>query len=402
MYDFDELIVRDGTNCIKHDALHAQKGKELIPLWVADMDFKTPEFIVDALKERLGHPVFGYTALPEGYFELISRWVEDIHGWKTDPSHYSFIPGIVRGIGFVLECFCSPGDKVIIQPPVYHPFRNVPTGLGYEVVSNPLRPRYAEDGRLDGYDMDFEQLESIIDERTKVLVLSNPHNPAGIAWSADTLRKLAEITSRRGVMVISDEIHAEMVFGSQHGLTRHIPYASVSAEAASNSVTFMAPTKTFNIAGIVSSYAIVPDPALREKLFKYLEAIEIDFPTSLFSPIATIAAYTHGKQWRDEMLDYVQGNVDFVHDYIEENIPGMHALKPQASFLVWLDCRGLGLSQEQLADLFEQKAHLALNDGAMFGGPGYMRLNIGCPRSILRTALEQLRDAVRETTRKNK
>lgn len=396
MYDFDELIEREGSNCIKHDSLHKQKGKELIPLWVADMDFRTPDFIADALRERLDHPVFGYTALPEGYFEIVSSWVEDLHGWKTDPSHYCFIPGIVRGIGFVLECLCVPGDKVIIQPPVYHPFRNVPTGLGYEVVENPLKPRYAQDGRLEGYDMDFEQLESIIDEKTKVLVLSNPHNPAGIAWSAETLRQLAQITSRRGVTVISDEIHAEMVFGSQHGQARHVPYASVSAEAASNSVTFMAPTKTFNIAGIVSSYAIVENDNLREKLFKYFAAVEIDFPTSLFSPIATVAAYTHGKQWRSEMLDYVWGNVDFVHDYIEENITGIHALKPQASFLVWLDCRGLGLSQEQLVELFEKKAHLALNDGAMFGGPGYMRLNIGCPRSILRTALEQLRDAVRD------
>lgn len=396
MYDFDELIIREGTNCIKHDAIHKQKPADLIPLWVADMDFKTPEFIVDALRKRLEHPVFGYTALPEGYFELISGWVEELHGWKVDPSHMCFIPGIVRGIGFILECLLSPGDKVIIQPPVYHPFRNVPSGLGYEVVDNPLKPRYAEDGRLEGYDMDFAQLESIIDDRTKVLVLSNPHNPAGIAWTAQTLKKLAEVTSKHGIIVISDEIHAEMVLGSQHGKARHIPYASVSAEAAANSVTFMAPTKTFNIAGIVSSYAIIENPELREKVFRYLEAMEIDFPTSLFSPIATVAAYTHGRQWRSEMLDYIEGNADFVRDYIEENIPGIHALKPEASFLVWLDCRGLGLGQKELVSLFEDKARLALNDGAMFGGPGFMRLNIGCPRSILRTALSQLEKAVKE------
>lgn len=395
MYNFDELIKRDGTDCVKYDIIHKEKAADLIPLWVADMDFRTPDFITDALKKRMEHPIFGYCFIPENYFERISQWVEDIHGWKVDPKNMTFIPGIVRGIGFIVQCFLREGDKVITQPPVYHPFRLVPSGLGYEVVENPLIPVYGPDGRLTGYEMDFEHLESIIDEKTKLLILSNPHNPAGIVWSAETLRKLAEITTKHGILVIADEIHSEMVFGSQHGGAKHIPYASVSAAAASNSITFMAPTKTFNIAGIVSSYAIVTEPSIREKFFKFLEAGELTHPTSLFSPIATMAAYSEeGKQWRSEMLDYVEANADFVYSYIEENIPGIHALKPQASFLVWLDCRGLGLPQDELVSLFEDKARLALNDGATFHGPGYMRLNIGCPRSILREALARLASAV--------
>ena len=386
-YNFDEIIDRKGTSCVKYDGLkNAYQGKEnLIPLWVADMDFATPDFIVEALKKRCEHPVFGYTFDDDEYYESIQTWLDYKYHWKTEREWISYIPGIVKGIGLAVQCFTQPGDKVIIQPPVYHPFRLVPTRMGREVVYNPLK---LEDGV---YKMDFEQLESLIDKDCKMLILSNPHNPGGIVWEKEALVKLAQICSAHGILVISDEIHAEMTYPQ----FRHHPFATVSPEAAACSVTFMAPSKTFNIAGIVSSYAIVPDVELREKFYSFLEAGELNAGT-IFAFTATKAAYTYGAEWLQQMRSYVIENVNFVDEYLKKNIPQIKAYRPQASFLIWLDCRELGLSQPDLVHLFEDKAGLALNDGTMFGkeGEGFMRLNVGCPRSILSKALESLKKAI--------
>ncbi len=392
MYNFDEVIDRRGSSCLKYDALAERYGRaDLIPLWVADMDFKTPDFIVEALRRRLDHPIFGYT-MKGDYFSVLASWVEKLHGWSVKPEEMCYIPGIVKGIGLAQRCFLSPGDQVIIQPPVYHPFRLVPQACGFEVVNNPLIPVYDSDGFLRSYEMDFEGLEKLIGPRTKMLVLSNPHNPCGICFPKETLARLAEICCRRGVIVVSDEIHAEMVLGGK----RHIPFASVSEDAALCSISFMAPSKTFNIAGIVSSYCIIKNAELREKFFNYLGACELEDPT-IFALEATRAAYSEqGLAWRNEMLAYVEGNMDFVCEWFAGNLPEIHPVRPQASFLVWLDCRKLGLEQKDLVDLFINKAGLALNDGAMFGpgGEGYMRLNIACPRSLLATALSQLKSAL--------
>lgn len=392
MYNFDEVIERRGSSCLKYDALEERYGRvDLIPLWVADMDFKTPDFIVDALRRRLDHPIFGYT-MKGDYFSVLASWVEKLHGWSVKPEEMCYIPGIVKGIGLAQRCFLSPGDQVIIQPPVYHPFRLVPQACGFEVVNNPLIPVYDSEGFLQSYEMDFEGLERLIGPRTKMLVLSNPHNPCGICFPKETLAQLAEICCRRGVIVVSDEIHAEMVLGGK----RHIPFASVSEDAALCSISFMAPSKTFNIAGIVSSYCIIKNAELRDKFFNYLGACELEDPT-IFALEATRAAYSEqGLAWREEMLAYVEGNIDFVCEWFAGNLPEIHPVRPQASFLVWLDCRKLGLEQKDLVNLFVNKAGLALNDGAMFGpgGEGYMRLNIACPRSLLATALSQLKAAL--------
>ena len=392
MYNFDEVIERRGSSCLKYDALEERYGRaDLIPLWVADMDFKTPDFIVDALRRRLDHPIFGYT-MKGDYFSVLASWVEKLHGWSVKPEEICYIPGIVKGIGLAQRCFLSPGDQVIIQPPVYHPFRLVPQACGFEVVNNPLIPVYDSEGFLQSYEMDFEGLERLIGPRTKMLVLSNPHNPCGICFPKETLAQLAEICCRRGVIVVSDEIHAEMVLGGK----RHIPFASVSEDAALCSISFMAPSKTFNIAGIVSSYCIIKNAELRDKFFNYLGACELEDPT-IFALEATRAAYSdQGLAWREEMLAYVEGNIDFVCEWFAGNLPEIHPVRPQASFLVWLDCRKLALEQKDLVDLFVNKAGLALNDGAMFGpgGEGYMRLNIACPRSLLATALSQLKAAL--------
>ena len=386
-YDFDKIVDRRGTGALKFDVLKERYGRaDLTPLWVADMDFETPSFITDALKQRLEHSLFGYTVEPDDYRPAIIDWIRDHHGWEVRPEWLSYIPGIVKGIGMVVNVFVKPDEKVIIQPPVYHPFRLTPQGNGREVVYNPLIEN--PDGT---YSMDFDNLEKVADPSCRLLILSNPHNPGGIVWDRETLEKLARFCSSRGIIVISDEIHCDMALYGH----KHIPFASVSQEAASCSITFSAPTKTFNIAGIVSSWCVVPDEKLRTRFFGWLKANELDEP-NMFAPIATVAALRNGEEWRREMLRYIEGNIDFVINWCAERIPQIKPLRPQASYLVWLDCRGLGLSHDDLIDLFMNKARLALNDGAMFGpgGDGFMRLNVASPRKLLEQALLQLEDAV--------
>ena len=387
-YDFDSIIERRGTGALKTDALQQRYGNAgLLPLWVADMDFATPPFIVDALKKRMEHPIFGYAVEPDDFWPCVQDWILEHHGWKVEREWLTYIPGIVKGIGMAINAFLAPDEKVIIQPPVYHPFRLVPQGNGREVVYNPLREN--PDG---SYSMDFENLEQVCDDKCRMLILSNPHNPAGILWDKDTLARLARFCHSRGIIVISDEIHCDMALWGG----RHIPFASSCEQAAQCSITFGSPSKTFNIAGIVSSYAIVPEQELRKKFYGYLSANEYNDPP-IFSPIATIAAFRNGEQWRKEMLEYVEGNILALEQYCRQYIPEIKPLRPQASFLVWLDCRALGLAHEQLVSLFVDKARLALNDGEMFGqgGQGFMRMNAGCPRATLMQALEKLRSALR-------
>lgn len=386
-YSFDKIVDRRGSGDLKHGVLQERYGRsDLLPLWVADMDFETPPFITEALRQRLDHSLFGYTVVPEELWDVIIQWTLEHHGWQVQREWLTYIPGIVKGIGMAINVFSEEGDKVIIQPPVYHPFRLTPQGNGRKVVYNPLRE--LPDG---SYDMDFEQLEQVTDEHCKILILSNPHNPAGICWKENTLRRLAHFCYEHHILVLSDEIHSDMaLFGN-----RHIPFATVSDEAAACSITFSAPSKTFNIAGIVSSYAIVPNPTLRRRFYSWLEANELNDPP-LFSPIATIAAYSQGESWRRQMLAYIEENIRFVEEYCQQHLPKIKPWRPEASFLVWLDCRPLGLQHDELIDLFVNRAHLALNDGAMFGpgGEGFMRLNVGTPRSILLQALIQLEQAM--------
>lgn len=388
IYDFDSYIERRGTHCVKHDGLKENFGRDdLIPLWVADMDFPTPDFIREALVERINHPILGYTIEYDGYWQSIQNWLQQRHGWQVDREWMRYIPGIVKGIGMVINRFTEPGDKIIIQPPVYHPFRRVPELNDREVVLNPLRLTES------GYEMDFENLEQVIDPKCKVMILANPHNPVGITWSRETLARLAEIACKHNIVVISDEIHCDMpLYGN-----RHIPFATVSEEAARCSITFGAPSKTFNIAGIVSSYCIVPNEELRKRFFDWLVANEFDMAT-IFAMTATEAAFNKGEEWRQQMIAYIEGNIDFVEEYLKENIPTVKIMKPQASYLVWMDFTDLGLEHSALVDMLINKAHLAMNDGAMFGvqGEQHMRLNVGTTRAVLKQALDQLKEAINE------
>lgn len=387
MYDFDKIVDRTGSGDLKHEVLAERYGRaDLLPLWVADMDFETPEFITDALRRRLEHSLFGYTVEPKDYWPTVQKWIKDHHGWDVKMEWLSYIPGIVKGIGMVINVFTKPDEKVIIQPPVYHPFRLTPEGNGREVVYNPLKEN--SDG---SYSMDFDNLEEVADDKCKVLILSNPHNPAGIVWDKDTLARLAEFCYDHNILVISDEIHCDMALWGN----THVPFATASDKAAQCSITFGAPSKTFNIAGIVSSYSIIPNDEIRNRFYTWLAANELN-EAPMFSPIATIAAFKNGEQWRKAMLHYVEQNIIFMEEYCKTHLPKIKPLRPEASFLVWLDCRALGLNHEQLIDLFVNKAHLALNDGEMFGkgGAGFMRVNVGTPRPILTKALEQLTEAI--------
>ncbi len=387
IYDFDHIIDRCGSGALKCDDLEPRFGRsDLLPLWIADMDFATPDFILDAMRERLNHPVVGYTKEPADYRPAIIDWYRYLHGVDLHPEWLCYIPGIVKGIGLVLQVFTKPGDKVIIQSPVYHPFRIVPEALGRVVENNKLTEN--SDGT---YSIDFDDLEAKAASGAKVLILCNPHNPVGICWSREDLQRVADICERNGVLVISDEIHSELVLWGG----THIPFWSVSDAARRCSITFAAPTKTFNMAGVVSSYAIVPDDKLRKKFFGALEAVELHEPHML-APIATIAAYRKGADWRRQMMRYVEDNIEAVEEFCSENLPEVKAVRPAASFLIWLDCRDLGLDHDSLIDLFVNKAHLALNDGEMFGkgGEGHMRFNIGSPRSVVLQALRQLQAAL--------
>lgn len=390
LYDFDKIVDRRGSGAIMTDCLKERYGREdLLPLWIADLYFETPLPIRSALEQRLDHQIYGYCTAPESYWNAVIGWERQLHGWQIDRSQLTFIPGIVRGIAFVLHCFTKPGDRVVVQPPVYMPFLNLPRANGRDLVYNPL----VFDADAGTYRMDLDGLEALCRSVSpKLLILSNPHNPAGVVWPAADLARLADICRQYGVLVISDEIHADMALPGHV----HHPFPTVSEAAAEVSVTFAAPSKTFNMPGIVSSFCVVPNPSVREPFFRYLSANELN-ATMFLSTVATEAAFTQCGAWRQQMLAYVEENIDFVCRSVADRVPGVRAVRPQASFLIWLDCRGLGLDHDALVDLFVNKARLALNDGEAFGpgGEGHMRLNAGAPRAMLREAVDRLEQAVK-------
>lgn len=387
-YNFDQIIDRSGTQAIKVESLEINFGRtDLIPMWVADMDFKSPQPIIDALLKRVEHGIFGYTKPSQEYFDSIINWVGNRHNWQIEQEWVNFIPGIVKGIAFVIDCFTQKGDGIVIQPPVYHPFRITTELHNRQVINNPLKLEAGE------YKMDLEDLEKKLNSTSKVLVICNPHNPGGRVWTRGELVNLAEICDKHNILVISDEIHSDLAY--ENDGHKHIPYASVSEKAAQHSITFMAPSKTFNIAGIVSSFAVIPNENIRQKFHAYLEASELH-QGHIFAYTATEAAYNKCGEWLDEAKQYIWDNIQFVDNYLKENIPQIKAMIPQASFLVWLDCRELGLTQEELNHLFVDDAKLALNSGTTYGpgGEGFMRLNVGCPRSIVEKALNNLKKAI--------
>jgi len=386
-YDFDEIIDRRNSDCLKYGVLQARWGRtDLLPLWVADMDFRTPDFVMEALRHRLEHEVLGYTASDPRWRPTIVKWLQEQQGWTVGEEEVTFIPGIVRGIAFVLQAFTQPGDKVLVMNPVYHPFFLVTEHNNREVVYHHLKLNKEQ----FQYEIDFEQLDRDLEE-VKVFVLSNPHNPGGRVWTPEELRHIASLAQKHGTLVVSDEIHADLTLAPYH----HTPYATVSEEARQNSISFGAPSKAFNTPGIVSSYSVVANPQIRRKFNAYLAASELD-EGNMFAQLVTVEAYTHGQEWLQQVKAYIAANIDYVEQWFAENLPQIRPVRPQASYLVYLDCHGLGLTHAQVLDLFIDKAHLALDDGRKFGTEGdqFMRLNVATPRAVLTQALKQLLEAI--------
>lgn len=383
-YNFDEEIDRRGTESVKYDAVQKRWGRDdLLPMWVADMDFRTPPFVIEALRSRLEHEVLGYTFACEDWYTSIINWLRQRHDWTIDRDMLTFMPGIVRGLAFAIHCFTQPGDKVMVMPPVYHPFFLVTEHNHREVVYSPLVLR---DGQ---YFIDFDRFREDV-KGCKLLILSNPHNPGGRVWTQEELALIADICYESHTLVISDEIHADLTLPPY----KHPTFALVSEKARQNSLVFMSPSKAFNMPGIASSYCIIENEGIRHKFQTYMEASEFS-EGHIFAYLSVAAAYSNGTEWLDQVLAYIQKNIDLTDQYLKTNVPAIRMIRPQASYLIFLDCRELGLSQKELVNFFVDDAHLALNDGTMFGqgGEGFMRLNVACPECVLKRALEQLRTA---------
>lgn len=383
-YNFDEIIPRKNSDCLKYDKLQEMFGTDdALSMWIADMDFRTPPFVIEALRRRLDHEVLGYTFCSPQWKPAIQNWVSRHYGWDVKEEEIGFVGGIVPAISFAVQCFTAPNDKILIQPPVYHPYHHVVKDLGRTLVYNPLR-------LVDGqFEIDFEDFERKI-VGCKLFLLCNPHNPGGRVWNADELVRIADICAKNGVIVISDEIHCDMALTGY----KHTVFATVSEAAAQNSVTLMAASKTFNIAGLKSSYHIIQNEALRKQYSEYLTRSELD-TAHLFATTAVAVAYNEGDEWLAQMLQYVEENIAFLDKYLKENMPKISFIRPQASYLVFLDARELGMPQERLVEFFLKEAKVAMNDGTMFGqeGAGFMRMNLGCPRATLQQALEQIKAA---------
>jgi cystathionine beta-lyase len=386
MWNFDEPARREGSDCIKFDRRMDTFGvKDVIPMWVADMDFNTPDFIVESLRDRLKHEIFGYSFRPEEYFQSITDWIKTRHNWIVEKEWISFSPGIVPALNFCTLAFTQPGDNIIVQPPVYFPFFSAAESHGRNLIYNRLTESEGN------WYMDFASLASCIDSKTKMIIISNPHNPVGRVWTAEELNKLADICLEKNILIISDEIHCDLVLP---GFT-HTPMASLSEKIAAITITLIAPSKTFNLAGLSTSSVIISNPALR-KLFKgIIDNLHVG-SGNIFGTTASIAAYTHGHKWLEALLDYVDHNIEFVKEYCRQMIPEIITVPPEATYMIWLDCRKFGMAGKELQDFFVRKAGIGMNEGSTFGpgGDGFMRMNLGTTHQTVMKAMEQIEKAV--------
>jgi cystathionine beta-lyase len=386
MWNFDEPAGREGTDCIKYDRREETFGvKDIIPMWVADMDFNTPDFIVESLQKRLEHQIYGYSFRSSEYFHSMITWIKTRHNWTVEKEWISFSPGIVPALNFCTLAFTQPGDSIIVQPPVYFPFFSAAESHGRNLVYNRLT-------ELEGkWDMDYNSLIAGIDNKTKMIIISNPHNPVGRVWTPEELNNLADICLKNNILIISDEIHCDLVLP---GFT-HTPMASLSEKIAENTVTLIAPSKTFNLAGLSTSSVIIPNPVLRKSFNRIVDNLHVG-NGNIFGNTASIAAYTNGYKWLDALLDYIDNNVEFVKDYCGKMIPEIVPVQPEATYMIWLDCRRFGMSGKDLQNFFVYKAGVGMNEGSTFGpgGEGFMRMNLGTTHQTVMKAMEQIERAV--------
>jgi len=382
IYNFDKLINRKDTASVKYDLREKLFGNsEVLPMWVADMDFEVPEYITEALSERIKHGVFGYTYRPDSFFETISSWISRRHGWDISPETIGFSPGIVPALNMCILEFTDPGDAVVVQPPVYFPFFSAVSKHGRKLVYNQLLEK-------DGYySIDFDAMEESFSSGAKMFFLCNPHNPVGRVWTRMELERMADLCVRYKVLVISDEIHADLVLGGR----KHIPLASLGTEIADLCLTCMAPSKTFNLAGLYTSMVIASNPKLKKRYDKVLDAVHVG-GDNIFGQLALEAAYTHGDEWLDQLLVYLEKNYQLLCKQLKSSVPDLIVSPLEATYLVWLDFSFLGMNDNELKEFMIGQAGLGLNDGPMFGpgGEQHQRMNIATPRSILEEGLGRL------------
>jgi cystathionine beta-lyase len=387
-YNFDEVVDRSNCNGIKWDRADAVfGGTDLIPMWVADMDFRGPQPVIDAVRRRAEQGLYGYTWRPDSLLEAVALWVQRRHGWTIEKEWICWSPGVIPALSACVETFTEPGDRVIIQPPVYAPFFQVVKEHGRELVRNPLR--YAN-GR---YEIDFGDLADKLQATgAKMVILCSPHNPVGRVWTRDELARLEAVCAEYGALIVSDEIHADLVYKPN----RHTPLASLSERAAGRTVVCFSPGKTFNMAGLQASFIVIPDKELRQAFNKKMKAAHHS-ASNVFAVTASESAYRHGDEWLEQCLSYLRGNIDYALDFLAEHVPEIKAVEPEGTYLLWLDCRGLGLDAAGLKKFMVQEAKVALNEGSGFGeeGAGFMRMNVACRRATLEEALRRVREAVR-------
>jgi len=384
-FDFDRIVPREHTAAVKWDARQGYFGTEdVLPMWVADMDFAAPEAVTQALVERALHPVYGYTLYPDELFEALAAWLRDRHGWAIERDWVIWTPGVVPALFAAVRAFAQPGEGVIVQPPVYHPFFSAIADNGRRVLENPLVLAG------DRYVMDLDGLERRAAEGARLLLLCSPHNPVGRVWTANELRSVLAIARRHGLTVVADEIHHDLIYPGH----RHTALAALAGDPA-DIVTTVAPSKTFNIPGLGLSALVVPDPARRAALNRVFGELHVGAGNP-FGIAAFVAAYRHGGPWLDALLAYLAGSRDLVLDFVAERLPGIRAIVPEGTYLIWLDCRGLGLDDAALKAFFVGQARVGMNPGITFGrgGSGFMRLNLGAPRVVVVEALERIAGAL--------
>ena len=389
--NFDEYIDRNEYPTMKWSRAFLSEhfgNEEAIPMSVADMDLKAPLAVIEQLRKRVTHGIYGYESKPESYFKALETWYQSRYGWKIDQQHIEPCPSILNAISILINQHSTEGDGVILQPPVFFEFRMVIRSNNRKIVKNPLK-------LIDGkYQIDFEDLEiKASDRNTKVLILCNPHNPVGRVWTVAELEQVAEICERNDVFVIVDEIHGDFVFPPH----QYTPYLNVSEKGVRNGVTCISPAKTFNISGMVDAIAIIPNKTYRDQFHEFAHRYQIN-KVNVFASVATEAAYQDGAEWLDQLLVYIQGNVDFIREHLQKNDTKVSLIEPEGTFLVWLDFRDLGLDAKALEKFLAQKAQIALAPGYWFGreGAGFARMTIGCPRATVRRALNNLNAAVKE------
>ncbi|MCH1952860.1 PatB family C-S lyase [Enterocloster sp. OA13] len=384
-YNFDEIIDRSHNRSAKYDEAGKKFGsQDVIPLWIADMDFRTAQPVIDALKARAEEGIWGYTSRPDSYYEAVCGWQKRHNGWDIDKSMISFNLGVVPALSSMVHVFTEPGDKVLIQTPVYSEFYDVTESWGREVVESPLTE---QDGR---WTIDFKDFEEKA-KQARIFFLCSPHNPLGIVWTREELERMCNICIANDVLIVSDEIHSDLIF---HG-KKHIPTATLSPGIVAHVISCISGTKTFNLAGLQASATIFPNQELKARFDKFWFNLDIH-RNNAFSTIAMEVAFNEGEEWLEQLLEYIGGNFEFIKDYCAANIPEVKPNVPDATYLVWLDCRGLGMGNEELRSFMIHKAGLGLNEGWSFGRSlsGFMRLNAACPRPVLEKAMEQLKQAV--------